>query len=236
MKGISVSEMTSEQIEQLEKELEQRKKKEAAAKTRAKKSWENRRDGFVGKSCQMALVLSDGDNGTIDYVSSTLSTIKSGGLKGFKSWAFEQADMLQEELLDLYQGNNKSLNNYFLKTTDEKYKVEVKTQIKPVYDETFELGIEKIREWLSSTVKKAHKNVTMIVERLLSKNKDGQYNSTKILDLLSMKKEIKAPLFSEGCDLIMESVKKGETTRYIRFYKANQDGKFIHISIQFSAL
>lgn len=212
--NIDISQLNPDQLRDLKKKIMAQEK---LATQERKQAWEKAKHEFVEESLDMAH----------DYHSL---------LGKFKQETFKIADKFQEEMLGFTNSKRSSMNNFYLQNKKEDKKIEISTHFKPVYDETFLAGIQKIQAWLESTIKKTDKNMALIVQKSLSRNRNNEFNSNKLMELLSLESKINEPEFSEGCQIIHESFKRGDTTRYLLFKRKDKNGKWHTITLQFSAL
>lgn len=223
--------MSDAERRELSQALQEQQKKEEAGKQRALAKWEEKRDEFISQA---------------------IGKVKSlqNDLQLFKLYAFEVTEALQAELMQLKNSKRLSQSNYFFVNADSTMKVEVNTHYRPEYGETLNIGIGKMHDWIESTIKKADKKLAVVVQKALSKDSKGEYNANKLMELISLEKEINDPLFSEACDDLRSSFKKGTSNVYMIFrHKVrtiseagevrevlSTDGKWKRLTLQFSEL
>jgi len=139
--------------------------------------------------------------------------------------------------LELTGSKRNSMENFFFRSSDGGLELHFRTQKTVKYSESFEIGIKKIREWMGGKLKKADKAIVMIVEGLLKKNRQGEYKAENLIQLISLKREIHDQLFHEGCEIIEQSVKAGESKGYFQFKERDPESNELKtITLNFSAL
>ena len=80
-----------------------------------------------------------------------------------------------------------------------------------------ETGIAMVRKYIESlATDEKTKTLVNTVLRLLSKDKQGNLNASRVLQLAKMAEESKDEQFIEGVKIIQESYMPTETRRYIR--------------------
>jgi hypothetical protein len=156
-------------------------------------------------------------------------------LAEFKQRVQQQGNALFGELCALYEqplAAQPSLSNL-----DGSMKVVFDRQDKLALDETAQVGVAKIKEWMDANLRGSNKEAHAILEKILTKKKD-EFDALLLLKLkqLVINGTITSPEFIDGVRLIEQSAKVVGTGEYVRFYKANADGRLENISLQFSAM
>jgi len=207
------------EIKQLLKEAEEEEQKE---QERKKREYEQKRDQFVKEKVQYAKELSN-------------------VLSEFKQQLIENGHQLHDEMMQLFNVKKKDegrvQNQFSLITQDGKFKLTIEKEEKVNLDESAEAGIEKIRNYMHTHVKKRDHLLYSMLEQLLMKNKKGEWDEKLVAKLSKYEDQIRNEEFSEGLDILRKAYRTVDSSYYVRFYEKNfQTGKLEHIQLQFSSL
>jgi hypothetical protein len=107
------------------------------------------------------------------------------------------------------------------------------------FDGTSDIGVQKIQGYLSSLSKDDANRVKIeaILNVLMKRNKLGNLNPTRIVDLANLKSEINDYLFSEGVDIVVASQFKTRTSSYVEGWirKVDQNNKETKVQFRITA-
>lgn len=103
-------------------------------------------------------------------------------------------------------------------TTDD-YSVTVGFRINDAWDDTVTAGIAKVKGYLNSLAKDDETAVLVnSVLRLLAKNRKGDLQANKVLELQAMAEEYKNEMFTDGVNIILKSYKPTRGNWFIEAY------------------
>lgn len=210
----SIEDMTSAEIEQM---LAKRKEKERKAKLKAKQEYEQRRDDLVDKVVNKAWEV-------------------NALLSDFKNQLHEEFEKHKEELNQYGGIPGNSKGGYSLVHSSGKIKATRLRSTQPVWDERAEKSLELISDFLRTTVKKSHNKLYEVLITYIQKNKSGDLEYSKVMELISHRDKWKDERWLKGLDLLQESYKVDFRSFTYAFYFKDTDGKWKPISINFSSL
>lgn len=205
---------TTEQLEQM---LADRKKEEKKQAERAKKEYEQKRDQMVDK-----------------YGNEAFDIFQK--LTDFKSRLASDME-LQKEALDVYGTiRSNSKGGFSVLHSNGELKITRRRDTMPTWDERSDKAVELIKDFLSDTVKKRDKNLYEILLTFIEKNKKGDLEYSKVMDLLSHEEKYDDPRWKQGLKLIKESYQSNFRGYGYEISIKDQDGKFQRIELNFSSI
>jgi len=209
---VSVEDLTSEQLEQLYKEKKDEERKD---RKESREAYENMKDETLKQYCEGAKTLQE--------------TIRL-----FRKDSFSDIESLVELLREHSKRYSDVKGNYTFETTDSKFKIKYSSNRLGKFDERSEEAIKHIKEFLSREFKK-DSPARKLIFTLLERNKD-QLDIKQIQKLYAMEDDYTDTAWVEGIRLLKESWQDSGTKQYINFYEKDDQGKWQHISLNFSAL
>lgn len=132
--------------------------------------------------------------------------------------------------------------NAVLKTYDGTMAVEVDVQQVKSYDERLQIASEKIRGWIDSKMesvadpkaRKVFEQIGQVAKTALRIDHKGNVDQKKLIQLKKFEFSGE-PEWQEAMELINQAERITGTKRYIRFKKADEQGKLVGIPVDFSA-
>lgn len=147
--------------------------------------------------------------------SETLSKIKTQVFASFE-------EMLQLKA-EVYSIKEEQRSHTF--TTDT-HSITIGFRINDNWDDTVKTGIAKVKEFINSLAKDEATGVLVnTVLKLLQKNKKGDLQANKVLELKAMAEEFKNDLFTDGVDIILKSYKPARGNWFIEAYEVYEGNK-----------
>ncbi len=158
-------------------------------------------------------------------------------LKDFKMESMQDGNALHLEMYKVFNKKEKESKQFQLVSDDGNFKLIIQSQDKFSFDETAEVHINAIKQVLEDKFASRNKTMYKILTSLLIKNKTGDWNSNKVLELSNYIDDINDPRFSEAIRGLRHSAHHSGTAKYFNAYQKNQETKaWENISIQFSTL
>jgi hypothetical protein len=157
-------------------------------------------------------------------------------LKDFKSTAMTDVLGFRKTLLEYgaLKGGDKNKGNFEIK--NDQFRVSFSSQVKKCFDERSELAEEKLKLFLSTTVKKRDQKLHKLILSLLERNKVGDLDISNIQRLYQMENDFEDTNWKEAIALFKESYKADGTTFYVRFFLKNETNGWDLINLNFSSL
>lgn len=192
-------------VEELEQLLQERKQLANKEREAQRKAYERKRELLINDLVETAVKLSE-------------------QLSELKGRAFMQLSEFREDMLEYGELRGKDKNKGSFSIQNEHYKIVFRHQVIKGFDERAELAEHKLKEFLSSFVKKKDRNAYKLVMGLLERNaKTGDFDVNLINRLYKMRNDFNNPLWHEALDMFQESYSPNNTAQYIQFYKRTPD-------------
>lgn len=147
-----------------------------------------------------------------------------GQMQQLKNDAFVEMGSFRKQMMEYgeIRGGEKNKGSFELK--NERYKVIFRSQVNKCFDERAELAEEKLRQFLSTFVKKKDKPAYELVMALLERNdKTGDFDIHLINRLYKMRDRFDDALWHEALDLFQESYSPYGSAQYIQFLMKNEE-------------
>lgn len=172
---------------------------------------------------------------TISSLSKEASELNAK-LQAFAQKANE-AMMLQRDKLNEYGAIRKNSKGGFqIFTEDRTLKIKYAYNAIGDYDERANKAEELLKEFIEHMVKKSDKKAYNIIQGLLERNKAGQLEYSRIQALYKYESDFDDPRWKEALKLFKESFVVKDSKMQPLFYKLNENGKYEHISLNFSSM
>jgi len=210
----SIHEMTSKEIEVLMKE---KRAAEQKVYEKEKKDYEEKRDILVLEMVEKAQMIND-------------------AISAFKNSCHEHF-IQHKEKLDEYGGiRSNSKGGFSLIHSSGNFKATRIRSTMPVWDERSEKAVELIGDFLRTTVKKRDAKVFEILIGFIQKNKDGDLEYARVMELFTYKDSFQDERWVKGLDLINESFSTILRGYGYEFSTKDKEGKWEKIDINFTSL
>lgn len=202
---MDINKLTKEEREQLKAQLAEQERADEMNLQRERQSYNSMRDEFVTRTFRSLKQLSD-------------------CMLEQKQVIFEESaelDTMQQRLFRV-KLDRKSRT---LTHSDGRLSIKVGNRLNDGWDDTVEIGIEKVREYLATlaTDEKSARLVAAIT-RLLAKDQKGTLKANKVLELEKMANESQDATFLEGLRIIKEAYRPVPTCQFVEVrYKDEND-------------
>ncbi len=210
-----ITEMTDAELEQA---LAERKRAKEAQQKKEREAYETQRDDMIISLAGMARELSK-------------------RISEFKGVVFQQIEAFQEQA-DKYgdiRGNSKG--GFSLRTNEGDLKVSYMRNVINEFDERADKALSLIKDFLESTVKKRDQQTYKIISTLLVRNKAGDLNVSRVIQLLDLRNEFSDERWTGAMRLLEESYRDRPIAYNVSFYERNElTGKDELIPLSFSSI
>lgn len=202
---MDINKLSKEEREQLKTQLAEQERADEANLQRERQSYNDMRDEFVTRTFRSLKQLSD-------------------CMLEQKQVIFEESaelDTMQQRLFRV-KLDRKSRT---LTHSDGRLSIKVGNRLNDGWDDTVEIGIEKVREYLATlaTDEKSARLVAAIT-RLLAKDQKGTLKANKVLELEKMANESQDATFLEGLRIIKDAYRPVPTCQFVEVrYKDEND-------------
>lgn len=159
----------------------------------------------------------------------------SAEIKDFKDSAMGEADTfcrISHEEYGVTYGGRKG--NITLSTYDGEYRVSIEIQDVLEFDERLQVAKELVDKCILKWSDGAEANLRALVSNAFRVDKKGNVDTRRILEL--RRYEITDPDWQKAMEAISDSIKVNYSRRYMRVHKRNDQGKYIQVPLDFSAV
>lgn len=196
-----------------QKEAEERKEREAKRKV-----YEDRREQIINSLGVEALAIHN-------------------EMATFKAKAFEILLAFRTELLEYGELRRGENNKGSFSIKNERYKIEVSSQITKSFDERSELAEEKLQLFLKTLVKKRDKAAYELVNAAVQRNeKTGSFDPDVVNRLYKIEDKFDDSNWKEALRLFKESYSPSGTAMYVRFSMKTSAGSWKSIVLDWASV
>ena len=104
------------------------------------------------------------------------------------------------------------------------------------YDDTVELGIAKVKEYIDSLIKDEDTAVLVgMINKLLKKDAKGNLKANRVLDLIKMSKESGSQLFKDGVQIIVDAHRPERSSDFIEAEYKDERGTWQSVPLSISS-
>lgn len=150
-----------------------------------------------------------------------------------KNIVFDSFDHILELKADLY-GIKSDQQTHTFTSSDGIMSIRIGNRYTEAYDETVDVGIAKVKQYLASLAKDTESGALVdTVMKLLAKDRQGNLRVARVVELEQIAIKSNNDDFLEGISIIKEAYRPKKSCRFIEAVKRDQDGKesFIPLSI-----
>ena len=205
--------------EQRAKLLDDLKQEEAAKQKQVKEERDTLKELASNEVDKMFKVLTT--------ASSQMSAVKSEVFEGFKN--------LIDMKCELYDVKDDQQSHTF-SNKDGNQRIKLGYRVLDRYDDTAEIGITKVREYMDSlaTSNETAKLVD-IINALLRRDKSGNLKSNRVIELAKLADDSDNEMFKEGVQIIVDSHKPEKSSYFIEAEYKNEFNAWITVPLSVSA-
>lgn len=217
MNNIDLSKLSSTEKANLLKQLEQEQAEEAQRVQNERETYKTLTEEFITRNFLLLAGISK-------------------EMVELKKRVFKDA----ETLIDMKNGLFKVKGNRQTDTftsADGRVSIKLGNRVNEGWDDTVEVGIEKVKQFLETLAKDA--NSAMLVKTvmgLLAKNHKGALKANKVLELERLANEAKDPLFLDGIKIIKEAYRPTPTCQFISVMYKDENNKEHVLPLSMSAI
>ena len=214
---MDISKLSKEERQSLKAQLEAKERAEEENLQRERQTYSNMRDEFIERTFRSLKQLSDcmlAEKQTIFEESGTLD------------------DMQQRLFKVKLDRKSRTLTH-----SSGRISIKVGNRMNDGWDDTVEIGIEKVREYLS-TLATDEKSARLIktITRLLAKDQKGTLKANKVLELKKMAEEEKDVTFLEGIRIIENAYRPVPTCQFVEVKYKDDNDKECSLPLSMSAM
>lgn len=210
-----VVEITAEEMEEY-KALKKKQEKEEQAQLQAEERKVYR---------EMAMQTVDEMFPKVKQLNATLRQGRQEVWEAFEAIINAKCDLFSEKLRE-------GQRSHSFMSSDGTKRIIIGRHQRDNWDDTVEAGIAQVKEYVSSLAKDRETEtlVSMLLE-LLAKDRQGNLQVDKVLQLAKYAQESDSDLFKEGVRIIQESYRPELTKLFIRAEERGEEGKWVNIPL-----
>ncbi len=213
-KLVDVSSLSSAELEAM---LKKKKEKEAKKLAKEKAAYEKERDTLISEMVDHALELSE-------------------QLTYFKELCHVAMDKQCEKLKTYGKIRSNSKGGFQVVNTEGTKKLVRRRDTTPVWDERSEKAMQLIKAFLMESVKKRDKKQFTLLMSFLERNKNGDLEYSRVMNLIQNEELFDDERWVEGLRLMKESFSNHLKGFGYEFKIVNDEGKWVSIPMNFSAM
>jgi hypothetical protein len=146
---------------------------------------------------------------------------------------FEATIAMKDEL---YNAKSDRQSDSFT-TTDSAITIKLGNRTYEGWDDTVEIGIEKVKNYLRTLAKDEESgNLVDTVMRLLSKNRKGQLKANKVLELKQLAAKSNNEEFKEAIKIIEDAYRPVPSCQFIEVRYKDEKGNEVSLPLSMSAI
>lgn len=209
-----VSELSTEELDQL---LQERQKAIKAEKAKREKAYLSAKNQLVNELVHNAQGLNE-------------------ILREFKEKSFERLKEHYERMKEFGDVRSNNKGNFQLKSDDGEFKVEFSNQVIKEFDERAEMAAEHLNEFLASHVKKRSEADYNMIKGFIEKKND-KFDVSLVGRLFQMEDNYDNPSWKKAIELFKASYVEVDSAQYIRFFQRNaQNDQFETVNLNFASV
>lgn len=158
----------------------------------------------------------------------------SKALSCLKKTVFEDFITILNMKAELYGIRENQQSHTF--STDEGLTIIIGHRIIDTFDDTVHTGIAKVREYIQGVASGEKKEVEMMLDLLLKKDKNGNMKANRVLELKKIAEKVNDYDFLDGVKIIEAAYKPAKSSTFIEAYYKDEHGKKVAIPLSISSV
>lgn len=220
MEVINLNSLTAEQKERLMMQLEADKKAKDDALKAQRQTYEQIKDSQV--------------KATFHDLTNISSLLENAKRKVFSD--FSTVLELKKELFTLSDEQMLTQQSHTFTTIDGDQSIIVGQHVVDGWDETLDVGIKKVNEWLESQMREGTEALIGIIRDLLKPDKKGILKASRVLDLSKQANELGDKKLIEAVNLIRDAYRPKRTSTYVKAKFRDSEGREMWLGLSMSSV
>jgi len=219
MDMIDVNNLTPEQIEDLTKKLKEKQQLEADKRRRDREAYEELKDMAIRESFQL-----------LNNLSKMIMEVREQVFNNF-----DDVLSLKQIVFSLTDEQMERQESHTFTSSDGQLSIIIGNNTVDRWDETVDVGITRVNEWLKSMAKDEESGkLVSFIHDMLKPNKDGVLKASRILDLSKKAAEFGDKKLIEAVELIREAYRPSKTSQYIKVKMKGDKGQDVYLPLSMS--
>lgn len=204
-------------FEELQAEMERRKKAQEKQQKEAAKNHEKAKNEFI---------------------ETTVARFKEErqSLKELKYNTINRGTELYREMFAVHGKTPRDVSQFSIVNDDQNKKIVIEIQERFAFTEEAKVAIDQIKAFFKGKFASRSKMVYNLLDTLLMKNNKGDYDPKLLTKLRSQVKQIDNPELTAAFELLEDCQTVVGSSTYLRAYEKSDQGKWTDIVVQFSSL
>lgn len=157
-------------------------------------------------------------------------------LSDCKNLVFDSFDHILDLKSELY-GIKSEQQTHTFTSLDGKMSIRIGNRYTEDYDDSVDVGIAKVKQYLASLAKDAESGALVdTVMRLLAKDRQGNLRVARVVELEQIALKSNNDGFLEGIKIIKDAYRPKKSCRFIEAVKRDEDGKECSIPLSISSV
>lgn len=171
-----------------------------------------------------------------ETVSRNFKEIKkiSESLSEVKKAVFEDFSTILDMKAELYGIRENQQSHTF--TTDDGLTIIIGHRIIDTFDDTVHTGIAKVKQYIQNVASGEKKEVEMMLDLLLKKDKNGNMKANRVLELKKIAEKVNDYDFLDGVKIIEAAYKPAKSSTFIEAFYKDEHGKKVSIPLSISSV
>lgn len=171
-----------------------------------------------------------------ETVSRNFKEIKkiSESLSEVKKAVFEDFSTILNMKAELYGIRENQQSHTF--TTDDGLTIIIGHRIIDTFDDTVHTGIAKVKQYIQNVASGEKKEVEMMLDLLLKKDKNGNMKANRVLELKKIAEKVNDYDFLDGVKIIEAAYKPAKSSTFIEAFYKDEHGKKVSIPLSISSV
>lgn len=155
----------------------------------------------------------------------------SNKLKETKQKVYNDFQKVLELKKDVFGIDGEQATHTFT-SEDGKNRITIGYRMNDKYDDTADVGIAMVKEYLSSLVKDSEtENLINIINQLMSKDNKGNLKASRVLQLTKYANESESEKFKEGVKIIQDAYKPEKTKTFVSCQVKNDKDEWEYVPL-----
>lgn len=214
---MDLTKMSADDKAKLYAQLESEKKENAAKKEADKEAYKNLKDETIHKTFE-----------GLKAISEAMLIVKEQTFQNFQS--------VIDIKNDLFAVKSDRQSDTFT-TDDGKISIKIGNRVYEGWDDTVEIGIEKVKAYLKTLAKDEESGMLVeTVMKLISKDRKGNLKASRVLELQQLAQRSGNPSLIEAIEIIREAYRPVPSVQFIEVKYKDAEGKELSLPLSMSAI
>lgn len=158
-------------------------------------------------------------------------------LANFKELVRDLSNEAFEAFMEEKSSNRVTKGNFTWYNFNRSIKIEVAVNEPIVFDDlTIKAAKEKFDQFLESEISSKNEFAKQMIIESFETQRNGQLDVKQVMKTVRWEKKVNDPLFSEGCDLVNQAIRRPKSKTYFRVWVRDEAGEYQNIELNLSSI